>query len=96
MVGISWAIILVNIVNIIYSYVVKTPTYLETREAVLLYQEEKEAAELAKEKEKLIIRGKSAKANLEQLKQLYEKNLITQADYNAKKKEILNTMFEGE
>lgn len=93
-IGLSWALVVINIFNILFSYVIKKPTYLETEEAVKIQKEQLEEIELAKEKERQIIRGKNAKANLEQLKQLYEKNLITQKDYDNKKKEILDVMFK--
>lgn len=77
----------------LFSYVIKTPDYLETEVAREIKELELQEQKLKKIQEKKELRGKSLKANLQQLKQLYESNLITQADYNARKKQLLENTF---
>lgn len=92
-IALSWSIIVINVVNIVYSYVIKAPDYLITGEALDLKISEVQEIELKKVNEQRELKGKNLKANLQQLKQLYESNLITQADYNARKKQLLENTF---
>ena len=47
---VSWVLIVVTIFYMLFSYVIKTPIYLETPEAVKQYQEEIEAEKARKER----------------------------------------------
>ena len=94
-VAFSWALIILTIFYILYSYIIKTPNYLETEEAIQLKQEEIDQIKLRKEK---FVERKSSSNNtsttykdkLKKLKELRDDNLISEEEYLDKKSEILN------
>lgn len=78
----------------LYSYVIKTPNYLETEEAIQLKQEEIEETKLRKEKLRNKIEVKSTigsglQDKLKKLKELRDNQLITEEEYQDKKAELL-------
>lgn len=78
----------------LYSYVIKTPKYLETEEAIQLKQEEIEEIKLRKEKLRNKIEVKSTTGSglqdkLKKLKELRDNQLITEEEYQDKKAELL-------
>lgn len=78
----------------LYSYVIKTPNYLETEEAIQLKQEEIEEIKLRKEKLRNKIEVKSTTGSglqdkLKKLKELRDNQLITEEEYQDKKAELL-------
>lgn len=84
----SWLIIAETIFYILFSYIIKTPNYLETKTAIDIKKEEQL-------KEKFINRDKSNKKvsieeKLKHLKELKENNLITEEDYQKMKETLLD------
>ena len=78
----------------LYSYVIKSPKYLETEEAIQLKQEEIEEIKLRKEKlrNKVEIKsttGSGLQDKLKKLKELRDNQLITEEEYQDKKAELL-------
>lgn len=78
----------------LYSYVIKSPKYLETEEAIQLKQEEIEETKLRKEKLRNKIEVKSTTGTglqdkLRKLKELRDNQLITEEEYQDKKAELL-------
>lgn len=78
----------------LYSYVIKSPKYLETEEAIQLKQEEIEEIKLRKEKLRNKIEVKSTTGSglqdkLKKLKELRDNQLITEEEYQDKKAELL-------
>jgi hypothetical protein len=78
----------------LFSYVIKTPTYLETEEAINIYNEEIEEERVRREK----IQNKNnpntsfrLQEKLKKLKDLRDNNLITEEEYNQKKAQLLDT-----
>lgn len=94
-VAFGWSIIALTIFYMIFSYVIKKPTYLETDEALEERQEEIEEKRLEKEKAqaKNITTTTSFRLQekLKKLKDLYDNNLITEEEYNQKKSQLLET-----
>lgn len=93
-VGFSWVLIVLTIFYMLYSYVIKTPNYLETEEAIQLKQEEIEETKLRKEKLRNKIEVKSTTGSglqdkLKKLKELRDNQLITEEEYQDKKAELL-------
>lgn len=93
-VAFSWALITLTIFYMLYSYVIKTPNYLETEEAIQLKQEEIEETKLRKEKLRNKIEVKSTTGSglqdkLKKLKELRDNQLITEEEYQDKKAELL-------
>lgn len=94
-VAFSWALIILTIFYILYSYIIKTPKYLETEEAI--QQKQEEIDQIKVRKEKLLERKSSSnnvsttyKDKLKKLKELRDDNLISEEEYLDKKSEILN------
>lgn len=94
-VAFSWALIILTIFYILYSYIIKTPKYLETEEAI--QQKQEEIDQIRVRKEKLLERKSSSnnvsttyKDKLKKLKELRDDNLISEEEYLDKKSEILN------
>lgn len=94
-VAFSWALIILTIFYILYSYIIKTPKYLETEEAI--QQKQEEIDQIKSRKEKLLERKSSSnnisttyKDKLKKLKELRDDNLISEEEYLDKKSEILN------
>ena len=94
-VAFSWALIILTIFYILYSYIIKTPKYLETEEAI--QQKQEEIDQIKSRKEKLLERKSSLnnisttyKDKLKKLKELRDDNLISEEEYLDKKSEILN------
>lgn len=78
----------------LYSYVIKTPNYLETEEAIQLKQEEIEETKLRKERlrNKVEVKtstGTGLQDKLRKLKELRDNQLITEEEYQDKKAELL-------
>lgn len=78
----------------LYSYVIKTPNYLETEEAIQLKQEEIEETKLRKERlrnkvEVKTTTGTGLQDKLKKLKELRDNQLITEEEYQDKKAELL-------
>lgn len=93
-VGFSWGLIVLTIFYMLYSYVIKSPKYLETEEAIQLKQEEIEEIKLRKEKLRNKIEVKSTTGSglqdkLKKLKELRDNQLITEEEYQDKKAELL-------
>ena len=89
----TWVLLVLNCLNILISYVIKDPTYLETEEAIKIKEDELEVIQAAKEKERLIIKGKDDEAKLKHLKKLLDQNLITLKDYEKAKSEIIGSII---
>lgn len=96
-VAFGWALIIVNIFYMLYSYVCLVPTYLETQEAIDIKQEELDEIKRQKEKDLYIATSKNSNVKqtaiqdkLKKLKDLKELGLITEDDYEVKKAEILS------
>lgn len=94
-VAFSWALIILTIFYILYSYIIKMPKYLETEEAI--QQKQEEIDQIKVRKEKLLERKSSSnnvsttyKDKLKKLKELRDDNLISEEEYLDKKSEILN------
>lgn len=94
-VAFSWALIILTIFYILYSYIIKTPKYLETEEAI--QQRQEEIDQIKSRKEKLLERKPSSnnisttyKDKLKKLKELRDDNLISEEEYLDKKSKILN------
>lgn len=92
-IAISWALIILTIFYMVFSYVIKTPTYLETEEAVKIYNDEIEEKRIEKERSQLKNNNTSFRLQekLKKLKDLKDQNLITEEEYTNKKSELLNT-----
>ena len=89
-VSISWILITVNIFYMLFSYVIKEPKYLETEKAISILEEEQLDA-------KFIKLGKPTGTNrlqekLRKLKDLKDNGLITDEDYESKKKQLLENL----
>lgn len=91
-VAFSWALIILTIFYILYSYIIKTPRYLETEEA--LEQRKEELEELKFKKERLNNRNNSLdyKDKLKKLQELKDENLISESEYISKKNEIIDKL----
>ena len=91
-VAFSWALIILTIFYILYSYIIKTPRYLETEEA--LEQRKEELEELKLKKERLNNRNTSLdyKDKLKKLQELKAENLISESEYISKKNEIIDKL----
>lgn len=86
----GWLLISLTVFYFIYSYVVKTPNYLETEEAIAQYNEEIE--ELAREKQSAKNQTSfRLQEKLKKLKDLRDQNLITEEEYTTKKNQLLDT-----
>lgn len=93
-VAFSWALITLTIFYMLYSYVIKTPNYLETEEAIQLKQEEIEQTKARKERfrnkvEAKTTTGTGLQDKLRKLKELRDNQLITEEEYQDKKAELL-------
>lgn len=94
----GWALIVLNLFYMNYSYVLRNPEYLLTQEAIEIHDKEiadKKRAEevaIAKENRKLGIKTNkdlTIKEKLRKLKDLRDLDLITEENYQEKKSEIL-------
>lgn len=94
-VSFGWALIIVNIVGVLISYVIKSPQYLETDKAKQIIEQETE--ENAARKERLSTQIKfsntSVESKLKKLKELKDQKLISDEEYRNKKKELLDSSF---
>ena len=78
----------------LFSYVIKTPNYLETEEAIKQVNEELELEKAKKEQIKNRSQVKSTnniENKLKKLKELRDQNLITEEEYTNKKLDLLDT-----
>lgn len=76
----------------LFSYVIKTPTYLETVEAFKIIEKEEMDAKFSAEKGKKMAMT-TAQGKLKKLKELRDNDLISEQDYEEMKKEILSHMI---
>ncbi len=91
-VGISWGLICVNIFYMLFSYIIKTPKYLETPKAIELYNQEQEEEKLKKQKSYNKSMNVTIEEKLKKLKELRDANLITKSEYETKKTNLLNSL----
>lgn len=91
-VAFSWALIILTIFYILYSYIIKTPKYLETEEAVQELKEELEEKQAKKEKDQKISSSSRLQEKLRKLKDLKDNDLLTEEEYNQKKNQLLETL----
>lgn len=91
-VAFSWALIILTIFYILYSYIIKTPKYLETEEAIQELKEELEEKQAKKEKDQKISSSSRLQEKLRKLKDLKDNGLITEEEYNQKKNQLLETL----
>ena len=93
-ISISWTLIILTIFYMLFSYVIKTPNYLETEEAIKQVNEELELEKAKKEQIKNRSQVKSTnniENKLKKLKELRDQNLITEEEYTNKKLDLLDT-----
>lgn len=94
-IGSSWGLIVLTIFYILYSYVIRTPEYLETDEIVEQLREElEEAAREKKEKAQIKNQVNSSfrlQDKLKKLKDLKDQGLITEKEYTYKKNQLLDS-----
>ena len=92
---ISWILISITIFYILFSYVIKTPKYLETEEAIKQVNDELQAEKERKERiqNRTITKTtsiNSLESKLKKLKELKNQDLITEEEYKEKKAELLD------
>lgn len=96
-ISISWALISLTIFYMLYSYVIKVPSYLETEEAIKQYEEEivqrKARQERLENRKQVKVSDTSIQDKLKRLKELRSADLITEEEYLDKKADILNSSF---
>ena len=92
MISIAWALIVLTIFYMLYSYVIKKPTYLETEEAVKELEEQIEEEQAKKDKNQKTTSSFRLQDKLRKLKELKDNNLITEEEYNQKKNQLLETL----
>lgn len=91
-VSFGWALIIITIIYMLASYVINTPKYLETDEAVEILKKERERREIIfnRSASKSSYTNQAIKEKLRELKELKDNNLISEEDYIDKKDELLN------
>ena len=80
----------------LFSYVIKTPNYLETEEAIKQINEELELEKAKKERlqnKNQLRSNNSLEDKLKRLKELKDQNLITEEEYKNKKLDLLDSSF---
>jgi hypothetical protein len=92
MISVAWALIVTTIFYMLYSYVIKKPTYLETEEAIKELEEQIEEKQAKKEKDQKLSSSFRLQDKLRKLKELKDTNLITEEEYNQKKNQLLETL----
>ena len=85
-VGICWAIIALNIFFMLFSYVIKKPRYLETKEAI---EDLKEEMREKAAKKQPVITSEMIQKKLRELKDFRDTNLISEEEYIEKKQQLL-------
>lgn len=88
-VAVGWALIALTVFYILYSYVIKTPDYLRTEEAVKEVEEQIEKQN--KENNKNLNASFRLQEKLKKLKDLKDQGLITDEEYTNKKNQLLDT-----
>lgn len=88
-VSFSWALIAINIVGVLLSYVIKAPNYLETEQAKHMLEDDN-LKKVVKGKE---VTASTNEARLKKLKELKDQDLISNEDYENAKQNILKDMF---
>lgn len=88
-VSFSWALIAINIVGVLFSYVIKAPNYLETEQAKRMLEDDS-LKKTVKGKE---VTATTNEARLKKLKELKDQELISAEDYENAKQNILKDMF---
>lgn len=91
-ISIAWALIVLTIFYMLYSYVIKKPTYLETEEAIRELEEQIEEEQAKKDKNQKVTSSFRLQDKLRKLKELKDNNLITEEEYNQKKNQLLETL----
>ena len=91
-ISIAWALIVLTIFYMLYSYVIRKPKYLETEEALQELREEIEEKQAKKEKDQKLSSSFRLQEKLRKLKDLKDNNLITEEEYNQKKNQLLETL----
>lgn len=91
-ISIAWALIVLTIFYMLYSYVIRKPNYLETEEACQELREEIEEKQAKKEKDQKLSSSFRLQDKLRKLKDLRDSNLITEEEYNQKKNQLLETL----
>ena len=92
----SWGLIALTIFYMLYSYVIKSPDYLETPEAIEQYNNELQAEKERKERIQSKFQTKSIntlESKLKRLKDLKDQKLITEEEYREKKADLLDNSF---
>lgn len=93
-VSFGWALIAINIVGVLISYVIKSPQYLETERAKKIVEEEIQKVELHKTQiSSAKISTNSVESKLKKLKELKDQKLISEEEYKNKKKDLLDSSF---
>ena len=93
---ISWTLIILTIFYMLFSYVIETPNYLETEEAIKQITEELELEKARKERlqnKSQLRSNNNLEDKLKRLKELKDQNLITEEEYKNKKLDLLNSSF---
>lgn len=91
-ISIAWALIVLTIFYMLYSYIIRKPNYLETEEALQELREEIEEKQAKKEKDQKLSSSFRLQEKLRKLKDLKDNNLITEEEYNQKKNQLLETL----
>lgn len=91
-ISITWALIVLTIFYMLYSYVIKKPNYLETEEAIRELEEQIEEEQAKKDKNQKVTSSFRLQDKLRKLKELKDNNLITEEEYNQKKNQLLETL----
>lgn len=95
----NYLLALVTIFYILYSYVFKDPTYLETEEGLRILQKEQEAKEQRLNRfnnrynpapQTQTVSEEKLEDKLAKLQSLKEKGFITEEEFEAKKKDLIN------
>ena len=100
-VAFSWLIILMYLTNLIHTYTISTPTFLETAKAIELYNQEQEDLQVEQEyvKAKVLKVASSSRdlykkgdvvEKLKKLRELRDSGFISDEKYEDKKADILN------
>lgn len=75
----------------LFSYVIKTPKYLETETLIKEIEEEQKEQERLKESKNNTNQSFRLQEKLKKLKELKDQNLITEKEYTYKRNQLLDT-----
>lgn len=90
-VALGWALITLTIFYMLFSYVIKTPKYLETESLIKEIEEEQKEQERLKESKNNTNQSFRLQEKLKKLKELKDQNLITEKEYTYKRNQLLDT-----